>query len=346
MGCVLTLDCLLLSVWLGLTGATTNPFTVLYLVHIVLAAVVLNARWTAWISSLSILCFAALFLIPTHTCCTPDLAQGVESAYLTHMQGMWFAFAAAAVLISYFVRQLALAAERQREQIVSLQAQAQRAAHMASLTTLAAGTAHELRTPLGTIAVAAHELKRSATRLGAEVITDDATLIETEVTRCQAILTGMGIRLRAGSLTPVLLQSAEILAELSEEYAGIARLSFGQPSPDLNVLAVRADLMVALRGVINNALDATHDGGSVEVTAVLERGRVQFSVQDAGCGMTPTVLARATEPFFTTKSPGQGVGLGLFVAFAFAQNNEGSLAVRSAPNAGTTVTLNLPRSEA
>lgn len=346
MGCTLTLDCLLLSAWLGLTGATTNPFTVLYLVHIVLAAVVLNARWTAWISSLSLLCFAALFLIPTHACCTADLEPGVESAYLTHMQGMWFAFAAAAGLISYFVRQLALAAERQREQIVSLQTQAQRAAHMASLTTLAAGTAHELRTPLGTIAVAAHELKRSATSLGAEVITDDATLIEAEVTRCQAILTGMGIRLRAGSETPLLLQGAEILTELAAEYVGIPRLSFVQASPGLTMLAVRADLMVALRGVINNALDATHAGGSVEVAAVSERGQILISIHDTGCGMAPPVLARATEPFFTTKPPGQGVGLGLFVAFAFAQSNGGSLAVRSAPNAGTTVTLSLPLSGA
>src|SRR5690606_6927846 len=120
------------------------PFTVLYLVHIVLAAVVLNARWTAWVSTLAVGCFAALFLVPRQACCGLGNA-GVESAYLTHMQGMWFAFAAAALLISYFVRQLTLAAERQREQIVLLQAQAQHAAHMASLTTLAAGTAHELR---------------------------------------------------------------------------------------------------------------------------------------------------------------------------------------------------------
>src|SRR5690606_38619997 len=91
--------------------------------------------------------------------------------------------------------------------------------------------------------------------------------------------------------------------------------------PDLTVSAVEADFVVSLRGLINNAIDATRAKGSVTVAARRDGYQVVLYVEDSGCGMEATVLERAAEPFFTTKAPGQGVGLGLFVAFAFAQNN-------------------------
>lgn len=342
-GLVLTLDCALLTAWLGFTGGTTNPFTSLYLVHIVLGAVVLNARWTAWLIAWAAVCFGVLFVVPTHACCVPQ-TEAVESAYLTHMQGMWFAFATAAILISYFVRQLTLEAERQRERIAALRLEAERSAHMASLTTLAAGAAHELRTPLGTIAVAAHELRRNAERLGNGEVLDDATLIAEEVERCQTILSGMGIRLRAGIDQKVKVSAHAVQRALAEEFAPVGqRLTVREPDASAAVVAVQADLVVALRGLVNNALDATEDHGSVDISCITDGGHVVWTIQDTGAGMSAAVKARALEPFFTTKPAGKGVGLGLFVAYALAVNSEGSLTVDSEPGNGTTVRLALPR---
>jgi CheY-like chemotaxis protein len=71
---------------------------------------------------------------------------------------------------------------------------------------------------------------------------------------------------------------------------------------------------------------------------------VRISVEDSGRGMTPAVLARAFEPFFTTKGVGKGSGLGLSMVYGFAKQSGGSVRVRSAPGAGTTVELFLPRS--
>lgn len=342
-GLVLTLDCTLLTAWLGFTGGTTNPFTSLYLVHIVLGAVVLNARWTAWLIAWAAMCFGVLFVVPTHACCVPQ-NEAVESAYLTHMQGMWFAFATAAILISYFVRQLTLEAERQRERIAALRLEAERSAHMASLTTLAAGAAHELRTPLGTIAVAAHELRRNAQRLGSGEVLDDATLIAEEVERCQSILSGMGLRLRAGIEQKAKVSAHDVQRVLADEFAPAgARLTVHIPASGAAVLAVQADLVVALRGLVNNALDATETQGAVEVSCKPDETSVTWTIQDTGVGMSDAVRARALEPFFTTKPAGRGVGLGLFVAYALAVSNEGSLTVDSEPGHGTTVRLVLPR---
>lgn len=342
-GLVLTFDCALLTAWLGFTGGTTNPFTSLYLVHIVLGAVVLNARWTAWLIVWAAVCFGVLFIVPTHACCVPQ-AEGVESAYLSHMQGMWFSFATAAILISYFVRQLTLEAERQRERIAALRLEAERSAHMASLTTLAAGAAHELRTPLGTIAVAAHELRRNAECVGSSEVLEDATLIAEEVERCQTILSGMGLRLRAGTEPKTRVSARVVQQLLAKEFADSGpRLSIETPDSELAVSAVQADLVVALRGLVNNALDATETGGQVRVSCVVEGNSVVWEIADTGVGMSEAVRARALEPFYTTKPAGKGVGLGMFVAYALAVSGDGTLTLDSTLGEGTRVRLSLPK---
>ncbi len=340
-GGILTLDCLLLTVWLGIAGATTNPFSVLYLVHIVPGAVVLDMRWTTWLNVFAVVCYGSLFLLPSQTCCTPEF-DGVESAYLTHMQGMWFAFIVAALLTSYFVRQIAAEAERQRQHIAVLETSAQRSAHMASLTTLAAGTAHELRTPLATISVAAHELRRTAERWGNKDVVDDAELIAAEVDRCQAILAEMGPRLLAANDLVETLPVSHVSRLLAEEFqTHESRVSFSQDG-EAAVRLVQDDVLKALRCVVNNALDATTGTGAVTVTTECRASSVTWVVTDTGVGMSHDVKSRAVEPFFSTKGPGKGVGLGLFVAQAFAQQNGGNLSLESSLGQGTTVRLTLP----
>jgi two-component system, sensor histidine kinase RegB len=345
-GGVLTLDCFLLTVWLGIAGATTNPFSVLYLVHIVLGAVVLDTRWTTWLNLFAVVCYGSLFLLPSQACCTPEF-DGVESAYLSHMQGMWFAFIVAAILTSYFVRQLTVEAERRRQLIEELQLSAQRSAHMASLTTLAAGTAHELRTPLATISVAAHELHCTALRLGNKDVVDDAELIAVEVDRCQEILAGMGPRLLAAGDHAAVVLASKVSAVLAAEYAARdeaqPRVVFVNRAEG-SVRVVVDDLLTALRCIINNALDATEEGGSVTVTTGGDATTVSWIVIDTGVGMTNEVEKRALEPFFSTKAPGRGVGLGLFVAQAFAFQNGGRLELESVLGRGTTVRLTLQAS--
>ena len=117
-----------------------------------------------------------------------------------------------------------------------------------------------------------------------------------------------------------------------------------------------AQLQTALLNLVINARDAMPEGGGVVIAASNQTVRagevpdlppgdyVRISVDDTGRGMTPAVLARAFEPFFTTKGVGKGSGLGLSMVYGFAKQSGGSLRVRSAVGAGTTVELFLPRS--
>jgi two-component system, sensor histidine kinase RegB len=342
-GAALTLDTLLLTGILAASGAATNPFTTVYLVHIVLAALVLNRHWTSALTLLNACCFGLLFAFPAQSC---HVEAG--SGYAGHLYGMWLAFALAAVVIAYFVQQISRTIEAQRLQIAELAQRARESAHMASLTTLAAGAAHELRTPLSTIAVAAHELKRREQARLSTASASDLELIEAEIERCQEILWSMGPRFSGVEQATTRLLGVEVLGRLEAEFETAAgadsdALVVRPPEPAVAVACVESELMSALRGLVKNALDAVSVSGSrVEVSVANEGEMVCFRVEDDGEGMEPSTVERALEPFFTTKEPGKGLGLGLFLVNFYAQSAGGSLRLSSQLGRGTRAELRLP----
>ena len=123
------------------------------------------------------------------------------------------------------------------------------------------------------------------------------------------------------------------------------------------IVVDKNQLEVALVNLAVNARDAMRDGGRLTIKAgnlpaAMPRSAhapagdcVVISVTDTGCGMLPAVLARAAEPFFTTKGVGKGTGLGLAMVQGFAVQSKGALDLRSTQDAGTTVDIILPRSE-
>ena len=98
----------------------------------------------------------------------------------------------------------------------------------------------------------------------------------------------------------------------------------------------------ALRGIVKNAQDASPADREVVVHARISAEAVRIEVQDRGSGMPPDVLARAGEPFFTTKPPGRGMGLGLFLTRAVVERLGGELRIESTPGRGTTAVVSLP----
>jgi two-component system sensor histidine kinase RegB len=109
------------------------------------------------------------------------------------------------------------------------------------------------------------------------------------------------------------------------------------------VIPVRA-AVEALSALVKNAIDASPDGTPIHFSALeADAGKVRFFVRDEGIGMTSEALERVAEPFFTTKAPGQGMGLGAFLAHLFAQTLGGQLTFESSPGRGCTATLELPK---
>jgi two-component system sensor histidine kinase RegB len=102
-------------------------------------------------------------------------------------------------------------------------------------------------------------------------------------------------------------------------------------------------LAAVLANLASNGLAASAPAASVTLALSAQAEQLRFVVGDTGSGIEPSLLPRLGEPFFTTKAPGEGLGLGLFLAFRFAAAHGGRLEIDSAPGRGTRVLLELPR---
>jgi two-component system sensor histidine kinase RegB len=334
---VLLLDVYLLTILLYLTGGPSNPFASLYLIHVAMAVIVLRAGWTWLVVATIAACYGVLLRWHWELQLDPTI-QAI---------GNWVALVLVSVLITTFIGSVIRSLRQRERELASVRERAAKSEQLAALTTLAAGAAHELNTPLGTIAVVARELELSCNsqREGDSVL-DDARLIRREVDRCQNILSRMRVDIGEEVSHRSIVSFAELEAHLREslgeeqlrrlEIQRIGRVD-GVPAPPR---AIEQALLVLLR----NAFDAS--GKDKPVTLKVERRgeHVRFEICDRGGGMSEEMLRRAGEPFFTTKEPGRGMGLGLFLVRLVAQQCGAKFSIDSTPGQGTTCILELSES--
>jgi two-component system sensor histidine kinase RegB len=341
-GAFLFLDVALLTGLLYLSGGPTNPFSIIYVVYIAMSAVMLPPRWTWTIASLSIASFAALFVVHVPT---EHLGHaGHDDGFQTHLYGMLIALVLAVVLITYFVSHLSLELRSRERALAEAEERTHRWGKLASIATLAAGAAHELGTPLGTIAVAAKEMERQARTVpGADGLVEDAELIREELERCRGVLDRMAAA--GGEHVGETLQSISVEALFDEVRA---RLSPEQAERWMaatevaTVNAPKAALAQMIENIARNGFDACPAGRvSLDVRSV--SAGVELRFVDEGHGMDEQMVKRSTEPFFTTKAAGDRMGLGLFLARTLVDSLDGELAIESAAGQGTTVRVVLPQ---
>ncbi len=337
LGLALVIDLLSLAAILALSGGPANPFTLLFLVQITLSAIVLSKTWTWLLGSLAVMCFGFLFFVhyPVPALEGHHPAQG----YSAHLYGMWIAFVTAAALITLFIGRVSVLLRRHERELLRLQTQLSRNEKLASIAALAAGAAHELGTPLSTIAIVARELERHAqSSLHDQRTAEDAAAIRAEIDRCHRILQEMSAE---GAVpqgeTPTRCNIREFLLHLA---VNVKNVSVDAPA-DLTAVLPLDSTRRALAALVQNAVDAS-EAQPILLSGEVREGRLIFSVRDSGNGMSAETLRHIAEPFFTTKPAGKGMGLGTFLARVFAGNLGGSLSFDSAPGKGTTVQLELP----
>ncbi|AKU95465.1 Sensor histidine kinase PrrB (RegB) [Labilithrix luteola] len=349
LAAVLVLDGMLLTLALRASGGAMNPFSVLYLVHVVLAALLLDGRATLIVAGTTCLGFGTLFLGTETSPHAHHLHGGHESLDL-HLRGMLVAYAVAAAFVGYFVYRVARALERREREMVALRDWAARTEKAASLSTLAAGAAHELGTPLATIALVAKELERAAVmpegRLDRASLSSDAQLVREEAERCRRIIAKLASDAGAAQGAAPREISTEavvtrVRASLDKERLSDVDIVSAERSAFVTV--PDETLVQVLVNLVSNALDASaQENRSRVVMRVGAFGsRVAFSIEDCGSGMPEDVLSRLGEPFFSMKS-GRGMGLGLFIARSFAERVGGSLTVESSVGRGSTFVLEVP----
>jgi signal transduction histidine kinase len=238
--------------------------------------------------------------------------------------------------------QLAESNRSLRETQVSLR----RSERLAALGQLTAGLAHELRNPLGTIKASAEMLTKETLEQRPEVRQEMAEYIGSEVDRVNSLITSFLNFARPLQIHPATSELDAVIEDVMRQQADLAKNQQVQIVVNKPATGCRfvfdADLMkVALGNLVQNAIQASPFGQTVELRVEPEASEVRIWVADHGCGIPAQNLESIFNPFFTTKP--QGVGLGLPIVAKIIDEHQGRIDVRSEPGHGTTFELVLPR---
>jgi two-component system, sensor histidine kinase RegB len=333
---VMLFDVVLLTSLLFLTGGPQNPFAALYLVHVTLAVLVLGTAFTWLVVATVAACYGAL--LRWHLPLEGTLPNWVSAA------GNWLALVLVSVLIGAFIGRVTRALRQREYELAAVRDRAVKNEQLAALTTLAAGAAHELNTPLGTIALVARELELACNRTGDESMQDDAKLIRREVDRCRHILSRMRFDLGEDVSFRSSIQLDELSDRLLEYFDDVhrERLKIHRAVDAETAFAPSRALEQSLLVLLRNAFDASPADRPVALDISRRDGKVRFEVRDNGSGMSDEMLRRAGEPFFTTKEPGKGMGLGLFLVRLVAEQSGAVFSIDSRLGEGTRCVLELP----
>ncbi len=350
LGSVMWLDLIVLTSLLYFTGGPTNPFSIFYFVNLALSGILLPARWAWFLNGFAIACvaFISYHHHPVDVLLQPERLQSIGAAGRVTLanQGLFVAFVTCCSVIVYFATRLTGELQRRQRDLRRAEMLRARSEKLEALGTLAAGAAHELATPLSTIAVVAKEIQRELDGTAvAKIVVEDIALLRSELDRCRTILDRMSVHSGRAADEPVVAISAEdlvrdIQADMSKP--GQVQSTFAPGVREKHISVPRTVLAQALRGLVQNAVDAGDGQAPIQLGVDLDGDHLRLEIRDRGPGMTADVLARAGEPFFTTKDPGKGMGLGLFLARSLVERLGGTLTIQSSAGQGTTVYVRVP----
>jgi|JRYI01.1.fsa_nt_gb two-component system sensor histidine kinase RegB len=332
----LALDLLAWGVFLYFSGGPTNPAISLLLPLIAVGATILPARraWLLVLLAVSIYSLLWEFHLPV-------AIADRELAMRWHLAGMWLSFALAAATVVWFVARLTAALSQRERELADTRAARARDAYMVALGKLAAGAAHRLGTPLGTLRLLADELA-GRTDLAPDA-REDLALMRTQIDNCKAILHGLTVEAgqqRAEGGGPI--RAGDWLAGVVARWQDLRPLRMARldcrPAAADAMLVADDSLGEALHNLIDNAANASP--GTVEISAALQAGRLVLEVADRGPGIEPALSAAAISGARAGKSSGMGVGL--FLAHDAIEQHRGRMAFLPRPGGGTIVRIDLP----
>jgi two-component system sensor histidine kinase RegB len=349
----LSVDVAALSILLYYSGGSTNPFISLYLLPLVIAAATLPPRYTWSMAVLTTLCYTFLmkFYVPLpmlhgqspaasgmHDMAgMGGLAQ--ENIFSLHVLGMWLGFVLSAVIIAWFVVRMAQAVRQRDEMLARVREEILRNERIVALGTQAASAAHEMGTPLSTMAVVIGELQHDdANQPG---LRDSLAILDEQVRGCKRILDKILANAQgSGAASPQAVDDlmAEVLDEWQLLRPTVQYHYHGSDVRPVPRIAADVTLRAALMNLLNNAADASPQ--PVEIFTRWDDANFMLEIHDQGPGLSEDAALRAGSAFFTTKQEGRG--LGLYLANATIERMGGTVRLYNREAGGATTELALP----
>jgi two-component system sensor histidine kinase RegB len=323
----LVTDIVALAVLMFFSGGAANPLISLLLPPVAVAALALPARLVMLLSGLAIVAYSLLNVLYL-----PLPIADAERAARLHLAGMWFTFVLSVAMLAWFVVRMTASIRERDAELAAVREKALRDERVVALGALAAGAAHELSTPLATMAVIAGELERDTTLPA--MAREDIAVLHRQVTACKQIISGLAERAGAERLdSAAAVQAERWLTEVFERWRGLrprvdAELHFGAVPPRLTFV-VDTTLEQGLLNLFNNAANA---GTKIRVTAAGDITGLTVEVCDNGPGFAPHILEQAGLTPFPAHAGGSGIGL--FLAHAAVARLGGQLSLHNDARGG------------
>lgn len=338
--CHLLADVAGLSLLFYFTGGSTNPFITYYLVPITIAAATLPWRYAWLIASAAMVSYTFLMFSFEPV---PQFSHSTTLGPISlHVLGMWLNFGLSAGLVTFFIYKMAHALRRRDQTLSRTREAALRNEQVVAVATQAAGTAHELGTPLSTMAVLLQEMREEAKEN--PLLIKDIDLLRQQVDTCKSCLQHLVAstdRRRLAEperhlvdvwLSQIIQRWLVLRPDVSHQLEIAERR--GMPT-----LTVDATLDQALTNLLNNAADANPE--SITISLDWNRDEVIIDIRDHGPGVAMSIADQLGETFVSTKS--KGMGIGLFLTHATINRFGGGVSLYNHEEGGTLTEVKLPR---
>jgi two-component system sensor histidine kinase RegB len=350
-GLMLAYDILQLALLLYLTGGIANPFCALFLAPVLISATALSPRTTLALGALSVVSMTIISFVYYPLPWYAGEQAIIPALYRT---GIWLSLLVSVVFIGSYAWRIAEERSELSDALAATELVLAREQHLSALDGLAAAAAHELGTPLATIALVARELERELPRNGSYA--DDIRLLREQTERCRSIL-GTLATLQAGDAPfdrmPLTLLVEEVVAP--HRPFGI-KIDVDLPADraDEPVIARNPGILYGLGNLVENAVDYARE--RVKVSARWDVESVTIGVTDDGPGFSAAVIDRIGEPYVTahgtrrsrpSAEDASGLGLGFFIAKTLLERTGAALDVENRPTSGqgAIVWVRWPRRE-
>lgn len=350
----LAYDTLQIAVLLLLTGGLHNPFSVLMLAAVTISATILSLRSTVWLGVLTLACVSAIVFLHLPL----PWPAGEHSLSHLYVFGTWTALVIGMAFFSIYTLRVAEEGRRISDALTETQMVLAREQSLSALGSLAAAAAHELGTPLGTIALVAKEMSRDLPADSPQ--REDFELLVDQSDRCRAILAQLTHRSENEGADPFyrlpLMALMELIADQhrrdgvtvevaidpASEGAGegatgnTAENGFDEP-----VVLHSLEIVHGLGNLIQNAVDFANR--KVVVTGGWSAADVRLEITDDGPGFARGILGVLGEPYVSTRRHSEGMGLGVFIAKTLLERTGAELEFGNHPDGGARIVITWPR---
>lgn len=323
------------------TGGATNPFVWFFLFPPIISALLLTSSHAKSMATLSVICYTFLlfFYQPMHERGMPH----PDSSFQLHVLGMWVGFVLSAGFVAFIIAGLTDRLRIREKVLNEAREQALRDENMVSLGTMAAGAAHDLGTPLGTMAILCTELQDDPTVKEYPDLADKLKLMREQVNRCKETLSVFSSKAGAARA-----ESGKAMSVRGYLQAMLDDWKDMNPDTDLDVritgrfdsawLFVEPTLTQALHNLMDNAADASFE--KIIVKSGWTESLLTIKIIDAGPGISQEILENPGKKIQSSKKSGMGVGL--YLATSTIQRMGGNLVLENLPEGGAVARVTLP----